>query len=284
MKHKIKAINLSLTNRCNANCIYCPINKADDTVPKVDMEFNTVKKVIDETRNMDLTHYSLAMFGESTLSPAVLMATARYIKVKSKAKIQLYTNGIGMNDTFIEYLLRSGIDRFVFSIDGADREKYKTIKGVDEYDTVRENIRKMYNMRIGNHPIISIKTPALYNEEEAEVFKANWDGMCDTITIGTYIDWAGEVEWLSNTISKKEPNIEPCAYVFNNLWIASNGDAVICCIDYKHSIILGNVKTDSVKDILDGDAYRRIMEYHMSGDFNNLPICKNCSNHIPYRG
>ena len=79
----IECINLALSNRCNAKCIWCPTSRG--TKHNFDMPFDTVKKIIDEVADPNFP-YQIKMIHLSENGEALynkdFLDIARYIKLK----------------------------------------------------------------------------------------------------------------------------------------------------------------------------------------------------------
>jgi radical SAM protein with 4Fe4S-binding SPASM domain len=56
-----------------------------------------------------------------------------------------------------------------------------------------------------------------------------------------------------------------------------NGDVVLCCDDWNHREVLGNLKEKSIEDIWFGDRLKQIREMHLKEEFDKVPICHACN-------
>jgi len=52
-----------------------------------------------------------------------------------------------------------------------------------------------------------------------------------------------------------------------------NGDVVLCCDDWNHSTVLGNLKKQTIEEIWKGEKLRKIREAHVKGEFYKVPLC-----------
>ncbi len=57
--------------------------------------------------------------------------------------------------------------------------------------------------------------------------------------------------------------------------VAANGDAHVCCFDYNKEIVVGNLGSQDIMAVLNGDAMRHIQDRHRKNDFAGLP-CEIC--------
>ena len=69
-----------------------------------------------------------------------------------------------------------------------------------------------------------------------------------------------------------------CPRVDKWIHILWNGDVILCCNDYQHETMFGNVKNQTIKEILNSDSYKRIKDMVLGNietpkDF----ICNRCT-------
>ncbi len=65
------------------------------------------------------------------------------------------------------------------------------------------------------------------------------------------------------------------------LYILFNGNAVLCCMDYKREVVLGNVSDKSVYEIWNSDLYNKIRDRIYLNKYNDKDdnfICSRCDN------
>ena len=93
------------------------------------------------------------------------------------------------------------------------------------------------------------------------------------------VNRAGNVEnyeELRYTAQGAQP-VRTCELVFYKMYILASGDVVLCCMDWRRQVVLGNVGRQSLRDIWNGDAYRRIRRLHIEGRDGEIGLCKACS-------
>lgn len=220
------------------------------------MPFTTALNIIDQIRPTH--HVSFALFGESTLHPD-LIEIIQYAKKRLNIKTILYSN-------FVKYIDLSdcGLDKLIVSMDATNEGEYLRTKGADSYQKVINNIKLLRTAR-NKIPEIVIQYADLMYKNKPRKFSA------DKLKLGRYITWGGEI---GGGTQKRKPL--PCGHIFNYLNIASNGDVVMCCLDYNHSVVLGNVNEDNVYDIWHGERFEKLRQDQRKGVFPYM--CLNCEN------
>ena len=250
------SVNIGLTNRCNARCSFCPVSETD--IQRMDMSMDMIESIIQQTKGKLRSHISLALFGESTLHPQ-FNEIVRYIRSQTNIHLILYTNGIDI-DRALDGI--NMLDRVTVSVDATDRDEYLKIKGIDAYDRVMENIKRIKSFTVAQFAALP------YKQGLSKPIGA------DRIKHGRYITWGGEIMWDSPTQRKvRKPAL--CGYLNKNLFIGSNGDVVICCIDYNHKYVAGNIQEQSLEEIWNGEKMNEFRKNHIGFD-----ICINCETEV----
>ena len=73
----------------------------------------------------------------------------------------------------------------------------------------------------------------------------------------------------------KEPLKNFCAKPFVHIYITFNGKALLCCQDWKHEEIMGDLKNQSLLEIWNNEKYQRVREKLLNLNRTGM-ICENC--------
>ena len=68
-----------------------------------------------------------------------------------------------------------------------------------------------------------------------------------------------------------------CPYPFYALAINANCDVSICCNDWAHRTVVGNIMQERLIDIWNGERLRNFRLMHLKGMRCNNPACVDCS-------
>jgi hypothetical protein len=60
-----------------------------------------------------------------------------------------------------------------------------------------------------------------------------------------------------------------------------DGTVNVCCFDYEGQMLVGDLRTQGLGEILDGAPLRRIRALHASGRADELPLCAVCDQREP---
>ena len=275
-------IALELAAVCNLDCIMCPVPTTSR--PKTLMDPALAKTVLDELSGEKGFVLLPQGFGETMLH-AKWAEIVGHAVAKGVRPIVMLTNGTLLNDRNIERLLEMEIDFLVVSIDGVTPETYASVRVGGNLNKVEHNVRRLIELR-GDRPSPRIALRIIrMNEtrEEIDAFFARWQPLLrdgDQINVNEYNDWSGRVE--DRSIEGLHPAVgdrrTPCRMLWRNLSIHADGKVSACCHDSEDELIVGDVRTDSIREIWTGEKLAHYRRIHEEGRFEELPICAQCKN------
>lgn len=107
-------IQIGVTSRCNARCIYCPRTAYSSSWQNQDMALETFQRIVPALPQAALTY--LQGWGEPLLHPD-FVAMVRMAKTAG-GKVGTTTNGILLNANLVRKLIEAGLDLLTFSLAG----------------------------------------------------------------------------------------------------------------------------------------------------------------------
>ena len=137
----IDYLRLSLTDRCNLNCVYCTPLERSRFLPGE--ELLTHEEIVRAARAFVRAGVEkIRLTGGEPLIKKDIVSLASMIKaVPGLRELALTTNGIYL-EKLADPLRAAGLDRVNISIDTLKKEKFKTITGSDGFDAVWRGIEK----------------------------------------------------------------------------------------------------------------------------------------------
>ncbi len=145
---------LETTNRCNLLCETCP-RTFEALEPPADMSWELFTKIVDQFPS--IARVVLHGVGEPMLVRD-LPRMIRYLKDRG-IYVLFNTNGTLLNPRKFQELVDTGLDELRVSVDAADRETYKLVRGKDFFDRIVRDVGKFtaFQHRVGAvHPKVSI--------------------------------------------------------------------------------------------------------------------------------
>lgn len=273
-------LNIELTNLCNLRCISCPYGQMKRL--KGNMDYELFKKIVNEIKNYKVNNVWLHLFGDPLLHPEISKFIEYIKKNTSINDVGFSTNCVLLNKEVSLKIINSGLDKIRMCLDGISKDTYEKIRIHSDFDKVVSNITDFLKLRneIGKEtPRVELQIIYMKNtKEEIEEFKKKWLPLLkekDTLHVQKFINFGGQVDNLSTT-RKKWVNKLPCLRLWNSLSICWDGKVTACCYDSDCKLFVGDLSTNTIKDIWNGNKMNQLKEMHLKGESNKLPLCAEC--------
>jgi MoaA/NifB/PqqE/SkfB family radical SAM enzyme len=265
------SVQVELVEGCNRLCKFCGLNSVREKPgpPYIFMEDYVVEDVIDGIDNLCTNaRIEFAMHGEPLLHPLVYHIIKKFRTAFPKTQLQLTTNGMLLlkhTNKRIKRLFEAGLD--ILMVDTyepygnklRDLIKYKFGYVVDFYkDWAPEGLSPWTNY----HRKISW-TVVLMDDLD----KRNGERKSRIIT-----NQGGN----NRLLPVPEGSLKKtCTIPFREISICANGDVNICCNDYIHKLVCGNVQEKTLNRIWRGNTFRAIRR-HLSNKMRTFAPCSLC--------
>lgn len=288
------SISFEPTTSCNLRCPECPSGLRSFTRPTGMLKKDFFSQTIDEIYK-ELLYLVFYFQGEPYLNPGFL-EMVRYASNK-KIYTATSTNAHYLNDDNARKTIESGLDRLIISIDGTTQEVYQQYRRGGKLDKVIEGAKNIVKWK----KELKSKTPFVIfqflvvkpNEHQIQDVQqlAKEVGVDDVwYKTAQVYDYENDPNNLIPAIDKfsRYKKTKDGAYKVKNklnnhcwkLWHANvitwDGLVVPCCFDKDARHQLGNLKTQSFKEIWQNDKYKRFRSALMASR-KNIDICANCS-------
>jgi MoaA/NifB/PqqE/SkfB family radical SAM enzyme len=137
-----RTLYLESTNRCDSKCQTC-VRTFQTLEPPKDLTLAEVQRIVDPLPEVE--RVVLHGVGEPLLNPE-LFAIIAYLKGRG-ATVLFNSDAITLTAARGQQLIDSGLDEYRLSMDGATRETYARIRGVDRFDRVVDNVRRLRRLQ-----------------------------------------------------------------------------------------------------------------------------------------
>jgi len=277
-------VNLDIepTEACNLKCVMCPtgFNGAADT-RMIDMDLT--RKLIDQAAAHGTYSVKFTFRGEPALHRG-LVEMVRYAKEKGIPEVQFTTNGIPYTEAKIKALVDAGLDRVIFSIDGADKETVERLRlGVD-YDRLVANIHAFHRIRAergGVKPFLRVQmVRTRENCDQVDRFVEQWKPWVDDIRVNDVTD-RGQGDDLAvgdqRAVARRR-----CPQPWQRMVVSSDGQVVPCCLDWNKRWVIGDATRESLADIWRGASMEAMRQVQRDGRQDEMAPCRGCSETASY--
>lgn len=253
------------TNVCNFECSFCPQGLGDYKERSgydQHMPLYLFRKVIDEIISFGgVTSLKLYFFGEPLLHPQ--FGEMVRIAGQASSRVEVTTNGTPLNTEKAQNMIDGGVHYLRVSI----YEEYRKYWPLILRNVAR--LRKMRDDQGKTKPYIFAKC---FHAADVPALAEIYAGIADEVGAESLHSIGSDcipVERLTGTQ-------KACAYPFYTLVVKANGDVVPCCVAWETSLVVGNVKNDTLLDIWRGEKLARIHRLHLEGNRKSLSACANC--------
>jgi len=256
-----KFIKIETMVGCNAKCLFCSLGAGILKRKRGRMASEFFFKTVDQAR--DLGFEIIAYFMNEPLMESRIFEFFDYIK-DTGSKQELFTNASLITKDMAKKLSQYQYNKFVISFHGGNKETYEKVMGLNFEKTVSK-IKYLISLgKISNY-VISIKISE-DNKNSIDDFRNLWKGY--RFHISKAINWAG-------TFGKGK-GVKKCG-VLNMPCVFWDGRMPLCCLDAEGKIIIGDLKEQSLKEVLNGQIYQKYLDFNKKGKLNQLYPCNICN-------
>lgn len=202
-----------------------------------------------------MTSVGLNNWGEPLLHPNIIDMIA-YANKKGLNTI-FATNATLLTKKLSYEIIKAGLTSIQFSIDGIG-ETYKKIRNTD-IEPIMQNISDFIdvNKKYGNTVNTCIVcTVGEYNEKECSQLLGMWSRRVDNVF------FQPRLKFQKSGRESLCPELQK-----SHLVVLSDGRVVPCCADFNGSLIVGRVPEQSLNEIYNGLAMKKLREKHKKGVF-----------------
>jgi MoaA/NifB/PqqE/SkfB family radical SAM enzyme len=274
---------LSFVYPCNALCPHCPYTNSNIRKEYRDapyMPASTFKKIADEAGPYG-AYLQISGGGEPMLHPQAVELMV-YAKEKG-CKIGLITNGSVFTEADCRALLGAGVDMIEFSVDACDEATYNWVRKGLEWQTLLDNTAMMLRLRneLGSSSKI-VASAVNQKGVDIDAVERFWiDGIgIDTLIKRKFLTWGDNttLDGAGSADPSAYLNTDevPCPFIFERLNIDSRGNVMVCGYDISANTSMGNVNTESIRDIWHGPGFRFYRDKHLSGHGKDISLCAGC--------
>jgi radical SAM protein with 4Fe4S-binding SPASM domain len=270
-------LDIEVTNNCNLRCVMCPINFMEGT--KEHMDYDLYKKIIDEGSQYGLNSIKFNWRGEPLLHQKII-EMVKYAKNKGVIDVQFNTNAQLLTEETSAKLIDAGLDRIIFSVDGASEEVYEKIRRGGKYGRLVKNVENFARIRKEKgttKPFTRIQFVKMKeNLSDVDKFTKKWTGVIDEVCVNPYLNPLGQSEDERSTEKLNIIRRQPCNQLWQRLTISWDGKVMMCCGDWEMKVVLGDANTDSIYKIWHSKRLNTIRKVHRNLKLEKIPVCTKC--------
>ena len=287
------SVMIDPSNLCNYKCNFCPTSDNEllkkFSRPKGMMDLGLFKKIIDDINiyaKKTLTKpKSLLLYkdGEPLLNKNIDKMISYVKKNNAIDFVCVTTNASLLNKEMTNKDLESNLDTLRVSIQSLTQSGFKEItKTKFDQIKIKDNISYFYSQKkkLNKKTEVLIQYVDCENLDKCTIdnFVRDYSLISDRVVIIPIMGWTRfeENDWrLGNKRKeKKEPVV--CSDPFSRLSVNFDGSVSICCVDWSHGTVVGNLNNESFEQIWNGEKLRQYRILHLKGQRSKIGPCANC--------
>jgi len=276
---KTTEVRIETSTCCNAGCVFCPHPTKDFTRKKQVMSLDEYKFYLDKTLNEigdQITETSFSGFGEIFIDNEII-DKIEYAG-KRKLDIHLLSNGSMLTPERIDRIYNIGVKDIRVSLHTTNPDNYGKIMRYQSkkftFDSVIKNVNYALENKPDNTEFIITADIIDENKNDIEQMIQDYGDKC-TLEVWYPHNWVYGKKYRDKN---KQNTLKTCSRPSNGpIQIQIDGDIIMCCFDFNNELVLGNFKTQTLKEIFEGQIFQKLYKHHSEGTCEKSDfICRNC--------
>ncbi len=282
---------------CYCSCVHCPVGTTEPSERKErfgrrGFDLELYKKIVAEISQHPHSTVRIHSVGEPLLWDYLVEALK--FTHDNAVKSWIFTCAVTSNTEQLEAIC-DNTNIIEVSVNSTTSEYYKVTKGVNAFELVSENIRRMHDYIQGRNLATRLLVSRVESLDKAadQEFIKYWksSGLVDDVFVRSYHTYNDIIPELPKGGQHKH---EACLVHWARFNISVNGYAVVCFNELfkpylDPSLRLGDLREQSIAEIWQGPKLTTLRRAELSKDYSALPFgdalpCKDCYSCQPLFG
>lgn len=259
---KLRAIQIQTIDYCNRSCSFCP-NASDARKSKESMDDDLFTTILER-----ISEYNY----DGRISPYLMnepFCDNRILDKIKEIKTMFPNNYIFLNTN----------GDHIFSLDDWSGIISSGLNGIQvntygNRDMHNRRLKKLLDLLPSYDNLKLVKKGSIRNCTNLEnnlLVKMVWTPSAKP----SFWNRGGNVPNWNRLLPTQSPS-NICTFLFEQMYINYRGEAVLCCSDWHHEIVMGNLKHQTIEEIWLGKRYREYRQSHESGHAREMKLCSTC--------
>lgn len=279
------------SDACNFKCSFCPTGDTNLMKevgrPLKQLSWDLYRKIIDDLSEFDSRIKVIRLYKDG--EPLLNKNFAKMVKYAKDSgfceRVDTTTNASLLTEELSSQIADAGLDRINISIEGMNEQQYQDFSGyrLKSFQDIVDNVANFYKHRNQCEMIVKINGDNL-TEAQKQDFVSTFGQISDGIWIESVMSCWPQFELRNGTVVNNTRGIygQPikevsvCPYPFYSFSINPEGLASLCFLDWSRKLVIGDVRSQTVREIWDGQELQQYRIMFLEGKRKGHPICGNC--------
>ena len=266
---------VELVSACNLKCPMC--FQSDKSFAKKPfmgvMNFDLVKKIINEANNGNIGAITFASRGEPMMHPKFIDIVEFCSDKENIFEIKLNTNGTYLDEKKGRAIFENKVDVVVISADHYEKKLYEKYRLGAKFEDVVERVKNFYELRKdypNSKTEIRVSGVNVAGNIDKDKFKKFWMQFSDSVSIGDPIE-----RWDTYNNTKSDIN-SSCPKLWDRMYVWFDGKVNPCDEDYKSYLSYGKLGEKTIKEIWNNQKIKNLRESHSNKKRIDIVPCDRC--------
>jgi hypothetical protein len=278
-------VQIQTTTRCNAGCQMCPypLVTGEPGFEHATMTEARFLRILDELRGQPVERLSLFLMNEPLLDKRLAGWLARARAALPGTTLGLFTNGAALDGARARELAAAGLDELCVSVHGFDAATYEHVMTGLSFARLRRNLDEVVAAAdagaLGAMALQIVTGDVPEVARTAELVPLRYRDRVLLKAFSNERAAVGVAPGLPSSIAAGAGPDTPCQRLFVKLYVLSNGDCVLCNVDWRRSVVLGRVGDPGgpgIAEVWTGERYTAVRREHFTGAIERAAICGRC--------
>jgi MoaA/NifB/PqqE/SkfB family radical SAM enzyme len=272
-------VDIEPTNRCNADCHFCP---RDATPHQGLMSMEVFEQALfraGELTSLGSVHVNLCGLGEPLLNKHAPEMVRRIREQGFGAGMS--SNASLLNEKKATALVEAGLQKIFINVGDID-DDYEEVYKLP-FEKTRDNVLRYIDMSKGVTEVHIVLVDYRQDKNHVRAMRSYWEGFgvknfmeFEIMNRGgalfvdhmQYAQYAERTEAISTLMANNDGELPICAVPFSSCFVGYDGNFYLCCSDWKKEAAVGNV--------FDASPFS-VMEPKLAHVLSGEPVCKTCN-------
>ncbi|VAX11621.1 hypothetical protein MNBD_GAMMA26-19 [hydrothermal vent metagenome] len=265
---------------CNQACTYCPVATAPRSLQLMPIDmFEDILQQAKELSQANKINVYLTSYNEVTLDKRYPDFVKKILEKGMDHTV--ISNASLLTPSLTDELAELGMTEFELNIPSIDPDEYKRLTGRKYLKAVLRNVDYLVSKGLKGHILVH-GAGDIRHYTNYKIILNRFTGTSVSATMGKTMDRAGAVQSEEYHCDLNRCKLSGCmsgggTRVINWLHVNALGECFICPMDYDYDYLVGDLRKESVREVLTGDKMAKIrrLAYGVEQSDNNF-ICKRC--------